>query len=143
MKKVILFLSFIFVSSLSFAENAIDEFHGKAIGSDYYLCKLQGKTVVLTYKLKGAAEIHKAVTELDECISNAEKNIKTLYKNASILAKKKNADKSLKEFYVQWKTSLAGFRVQSEDSQSTYDKRILDNEEKLNQAWSRVEVDLD
>ncbi|MPS30531.1 MAG: hypothetical protein E2576_14465 [Alcaligenaceae bacterium] len=122
------------------AESALTVFRG-ATGMPIVICKMYGSGVMKGYSYGDDARAKQDSEKLDGCIANAEISAKSTFPDALALAQEKGAGDALKTYYAVWLSSLRGARPRAEDSEYSYVQRVNANDQRLEDAWAKVEID--
>lgn len=123
------------------AESALTAFRG-ATGMPIVICKMYGSGVMRGYSYGQDARAKQDGEKLDGCIANAESGAKSAFPAALALAQEKGAGDSLKTYYAVWLSSLRGARPRAEDNEYSYMQRVNANDQRLEDAWAKVEIDM-
>lgn len=120
----------------------LDAFQGDALYM-MTMCKL-------TFRLaQSQAEAYSVGAEVNDpekgdynaCIRNALDDIKPAYKKASSSMKSRAKKEALKSYYAAWISAIRGIAPKSDEIRLVYQKRIADQEDRLNELWAKVEVE--
>lgn len=141
MKTCIAIIMLIALSTTSVAApkaDAAGEFRG-ATQYSLLMCKIQTKTALIKAEL---GEITNAYGPIGECQSKGKTEAKILYKKAyAKVAKNARAATLLKEYYTLWLSAMSGILPNSNERKILYEQRISMLEGRVDEAWSRFEVE--
>lgn len=82
-----------------------------------------------------------AAVDLGKCISDGKAKAKKAYEKTLKLVTKPAARAALKEYYIVGISAIQGVEPQSEERKMNYEKRQGDNKNKLDEMWTRFEVE--
>lgn len=79
--------------------------------------------------------------DLLRCISDGKASLKQSYEKTLKSLKKPAAKAALKEYYITAISTLIGIKPQDDERKINYEKRQGDNKNKLDEMWTRFEVE--
>ena len=124
--------------------SSIDHYNA-SVNVAVFICSMTFSTAQSLAELQrmGTAPSEEQIAKADykRCITAHRSSLKKIYADAASSIKKPSRKNALKEHYIQSIVMIDGIEPQPEELKIQYIKRQNDQQKKLNELWTRFEID--